>query len=507
MISNYKKVLLICAPSSSGKSLISSLLNNLDPNFVKLNTKVLAEKTRIEISQKYFAAELAAASEYFEQPIHTVMQLFQMAYNTQSVVIKAICDGIRRKESFLGDAYCYEYLYKNYFSGAQEIIQKPANCIIDHNIFLDPFPERKNTFLKYFSYFKDNLKILNLFNPIENTLLNVLGRNKRFFAFALTHKSGQKVENEICAQDTQKGYSFLTFRQPLRLLEDWASMYDISTIKSLYTPMIQQIKGEDFQSIINIAHYEQEKLIGVLCFKNYPASYIHSDELITLKKKYAYLSQIGKGSIVYISEKRFNYDYRVAVDHDIINNLFNKKYKQILDIVSLWPTGEQTYDLRTLKESDRVRDLIREIEIKINQQRGFLLSYTDFVNIQDRNLQLPDIHIIQSFLNSKKIIEVFNHIITNILLIRYSQKKVFYPISQRHYTCATIRLSYENNMIIEMYSSSKKKIYQHDNNLIFLGKLYTHIKNYNDTSGSNIVIAPVNYYPYRKNNKTYPHKK
>jgi hypothetical protein len=368
---SYGKVLLICAPSSSGKSLLANLICESDLDFVKLNTKRIEEKTRIEISQKYFSDELEAANRCLNEPIHTLMQLFQITQNTRNKKLENICNNVWNKEKALGENYCFYHLYKNYFSGAQDIVKKGMNCVIDHNIFLDPFPKRKNIFLEYFACFKQNFKIMNLYNPIENTLLNVLERNKRFYSFVLDHESVREAEAGIRTQEANIGYSYSTFRQPLRLLENWASVYNIASTQSPDSLTFQQISGVDFQRLLNIAHYEQEKLIGFLCLKNYPIAHIHAHELTTLKDRYSYLSELAKSSILYISEKRFEYNYKISVDNDFNTNIeFNKKYRRVKFLLKRWSMNKQSYDFRAQKESERMKNLIKEKEREIITQKN-----------------------------------------------------------------------------------------------------------------------------------------
>jgi len=472
MLFNCGKVLLICAPSSSGKSLLANLICESDLAFVKLNTKSIDEKTRKEISLKYFSNELESANRYSNEPIQTLMQLFQVTQNTHNKNLKAICNDVWNKEKSLGETYCFEHLYKNYFSGAQDIIKKGMNCVIDHNIFLDPFPKRKNIFLEYFAYFKQSFKILNLYNPIENTLLNVLERNKRFYSFVLDHISGQEAETGIRIQETNKGYSSSTFRQPLRLLENWASMYNIASTEPLDAQTIQQISGVDFQRLLDIAHYEQEKLIGFLCFKNYPIAHIPVHELITFKDRYHYLSELSKSPILYVNEKRFEYDYKIAVDNDFNTNIkFNTKYKQIKALLKKWPMNKQSYDLRAQKETDSMKNLLQDKEREINTQKNCFLSSMIFKDVFSNKTKSSNYCVIQSFSDSEQTLKILRDTIEDVLENK-RKKEIFYPISLQHYACATLVLLNEEIIRINMNYSSSKEIYKYDNNLILLGKLH-----------------------------------
>ncbi|NBT86456.1 MAG: hypothetical protein EBT45_08215, partial [Alphaproteobacteria bacterium] len=107
----------------------------------------------------------------------------------------------------------------------------------------------------------------------------------------------------------------------------------------------------------------------------YPIAHIPVHELITFKDRYHYLSELSKSPILYVNEKRFEYDYKIAVDNDFNTNIkFNTKYKQIKALLKKWPMNKQLYDLRAQKETDSMKNLLQDKEREINTQKNCFLS-------------------------------------------------------------------------------------------------------------------------------------
>lgn len=467
MIMPYtEKVLLICAPSSSGKSLLSNIICESDLNFLKLNTKALDEKTRQEISAKYFSEELALASYYLKAPALTVMEIFQAAHNSQNPEWHNLCEKILEREKQFEKGMWFKYLYKNYFLEAQAILEKNKNCIIDHNIFLDPYPDRKNIFLKFFGDFGKNFKILRMFNSIENTLLNAVNRNKRFYDFVLSQPSGQEALRKTGVSNAQKGFSFLTFRQPLRLIENWASMYTLTTQKSLHATVLQELSGREFKSLLRVAHREQEKLLGILCLTGYPLAHVHKNQLICLKKEHAYVTTMDTRDTIYVEEKRFEWDYSATVDNDMTPLTLATKYKPLLDMLRAWPSSKQVLHLNEIRENSSQRRIFHCLEeIGPKNDTSCSRNVTHETRIEDTD----------TFYGEKKAIFVeLERAISSVLVHKHSQK-IVYSLSKTHNICAT--LSLEKGRHLKVTVRLSKNVEKKNETFVFLGKLYAAFKN------------------------------
>jgi hypothetical protein len=402
------------------------------------------------------------------------MEIFQVADNSANAELKILCEKILQKERKLPKSYAFIQLYKNYFDECKKILQTKKNCIIDHNIFLDPYPDRKNIFFKCFLQFGKKFKILRLFNCIESTLVNLLNRNNLFYDFVFSHSSGKQASREAVACNTQKGFSFLAFRQPLRLIENWAAMYSFTLQQPLHGTVMQQISGRNFQRALNVAHTEQEKLLGILCFKGYPVTHVPNPQLIHLAKEHSHLLQLSSQQSIYIQDKRFEWDYSVKIDNDLNSLSLSTKYKKIMELVKAWPAGKETLDLREEGVTALGSEILRKREEKLQRLKKITLPSTCPFIPEDNTSQTPHAYLINSLKNTKKFSLILDGLLSKVISEKYP-KKIIYPVSNTQYACATVFLGKDSDIKIDVFFE-KENEEAISCTFIFLGNLYAAFK-------------------------------
>lgn len=443
-----KDIILFCGLSSSGKSSVANLLCEFDPSFAKINTKKMNVISEQIISRQYFQQELETAAELVGKPFAIINDIFLEAKKLDSLL--PLVKVIGTKLSQLDPRIYLGILYQNYAVELKDIIAQDQKCIIDHNIFSDPHPLRKDIFLEQLA--SDNFMIINIYSNFENIILNTLERNQRFYNFINNGSSKADLDDA----DIKHGFSNIVFRQPLRIIENLASMYHLSSVDNGRT--IQKITGNIFNKILEIAHYEQEKLIGFLIYRNYAFTHIEDSELVQLRSDFAYLTRFNENDLC-IQDKRFFYDLQLITDE----NLSQDKLSSCLKSFS-----NKIMDLRN-KDSSEL--LIHKINILWEKCR-----YNKALSVEDFTTKIHcdsyQTYIINNFVDHSALDELVNH-----LIIHPGKRIVVYPIAYDIF-CKII-LNNQDPSRIKIHITNPflaKDFKEFDNNLIFLARLYSRLK-------------------------------
>lgn len=470
------KLLVICAPTSSGKSLLSSLLCKSSLNFIKLNTKAVDLQTRLEVSKTYFQKELEEASLIFGIKLQTAMELFTLCENENNPALERICERIRRIEASLPVDYCYDYLYANYFRAVLDIVENGKNCVLDHNFFLDPYPFRKNHFFRHFAPIKHNTRILQLYNLPENTLLNLVKRNEKFQSFISASQGGFEAEKSVLNESVLKGYSAINFRQPLRLLENWASMYAINQEESPVEGVLDKLSVRTLFQLVEIAKYQQEKLVGLIFAYSYPAPHIASSREHFFQDALELLNTLEVDGSVYIRDKKFEYDYFILIDNDLLQK---SKRAKIFKLLEEWPLGPvELYSLTQIEKSSRNRKVDSLLqEIKKNQRYTLCKWVSENFDRDDFRNKVFFIESMDKWLSVEHIIlKTLSELEKGVTKVT-----IVFPIDEENYSCIELQIDEKNTLLVELSSSSKKSLNHHANNLVMLGKLLSRVAQWRST--------------------------
>ncbi len=457
-------VILICGPSSAGKSTLANLICELCPNFLKLNTKEININSEIEFSSLYFSKYLDQATKIINRKIYRINEIVIEQKKQNNKSLNDLYHSLLLEFQGLSEEKFLKILYQNYFREVKTILAKGNKCIIDHNIFLDPFPIKKNIFLEFFKVFENDFKIINIYSNFENILLNTLERNKRFYHFLSNNNPINESTNQLIESDIKKGFSYYIFRQPLRTIENLSLLFKID--KNSDGKILQSISAEDFKKILTIVKYEQKKLIGFLIFKEYIFTHIQDKELIEFRWDFAYLNEISDNQdILFIKEKRFSYDFQIITNCNLREEDTNKLSlnKKLLDLRN----EINSFDLKY-----KINSLINNIELN----KSFSMKNFEIKTIN--NLNNDPLYIISSF--SQNDLTIVENIIKDITE-RIGNRLVLYPVSENIFIKMLINNENINFIKIIVYSFEglneiSKKFEDFDNNLIFLSKLYAGLK-------------------------------
>jgi hypothetical protein len=463
-IFNNSSIILICGPSSSGKSTLANLICKSYPTFLKLNTKQISINSEIEFSSVYFSEYLDQASKIIKKPIQKINEIFVEQKKQSNKLLDDLYNSIIQADQKIPQERFLEILYRNYFKEVKIILARGNKCIIDHNIFLDPYPIKQNIFLETFKDFKNDFKILNIYSNFENVILNTLERNKRFYNFLSSNNSTNTSNDQLIDSDIKKGFSYYIFRQPLRVIENLALLFETDTNSN--NKILQSISSEDFKKILTIVKYEQEKLIGFLIFKEYIFTHIKDKELIELRSDLSYLKEVSNNKdILHIKEKRFVYDFQILTDCNLVEENIDK-----LDM------NKKILDLRNTTSTSKLKDKIDSLFSNIKSNNSLSIKNFNTATINDSN-NYP-LYIISSF--SPNDIGTID-IIVNDIIGRIGKRLIIYPVAENLFVKMLINNENINCIkILTDYFEGLNNILQNfdnfDNNLIFLSKLYSGLK-------------------------------
>lgn len=443
-------ILLICGPSSSGKSSLANMICEIDDSFVKINTKEINVKTEIDFTQKYFPNELNEAQRITGKRLEKINDIFIASKKIKNNYLFELSRSLAFKLEKIDKKIYFETLYFNYKQTVVSLLSKNKRCIIDHNIFLDGAGLRKEIFFKQFLSLKNSLKTISIYTYLEKIVLNNIERNERFYNFIYSIKD-DKNKNEIVSNfDKKSGFSNFIFRQPLRILENYFNLYKASS--KLSKNYLQKIQESTFKKIFRISDFEQRKLIGFLVSNNYLFSHIPDSELINLSKEYAYLNTVN--DTIYISSEKSDINIQI-----LTNRNFTQKDVEILsnfngDIL------EFKKENNTILLSEKINYILKSI--KNPKCKNLEKKYTQYKNkfvIDDFNKIYHDTYL-NSLLNK---------------LLEYKEIFVIYPIDNSRNSIIYLSLSIQEFKLI--YNNINQNNYENNKfDLVFLGTLFAVVK-------------------------------
>ena len=147
MLDHPYKILLVCSATSTGKSTLAQEICKAELNFVKLNTKLITHLTHEQLSKENFNSEMQEASLLLKSPIKTIREILLQSKIANDKNLLKIQYAIESKLKKSDPQDYFNALYQNYCLAVKDLIASGKNCVIDHNIFLDPYPIRKNIFI------------------------------------------------------------------------------------------------------------------------------------------------------------------------------------------------------------------------------------------------------------------------------------------------------------------------------------------------------------------------
>ena len=458
-MNNSTNIILITGSSSTGKSTLANTIC-LTSKTVKLNTKSLSTISSQEFSQKFFTSELEDAFKITRKKFTSLYDISLEFKKTNNNKLLKVWERIKKKHEKYGLSDFLEILYKNYAKEVKNINSHNYTCIIDNNIFLAPFPARKNIFLKNLPWPQAKFKIINLYCDLHTMLTNNFTRNERFFEFVKTQASEVHLEKKLLKQDISKGFSHNTFRQPLRTIENLALLYEVTQNHS--SNILEAISTKEFLKIIKVVLFEQVKLIGFLLFRKFTFTHIIDNELIQLNKHFKYLKKVDSSKPwVFIKEKRCFYDLQIVTDHNLNQNNLHKIINKIGKV-----------NIKNVSKNKASREFIYKKFLNVHKQEKNELPIKDKTILKENNNKIYVLKYLT--INNSKIV---NKLIVDILNKKQNVGVIF-PVSKKHYTKIIFHNLSNNTLTMNMSYSCKNKAFdEFDNNLIFLAILYSKLKN------------------------------
>ena len=456
-------VVLISGSSSSGKSTMAKLICDIDSSFIKINTKKININSEEEYSRKYFQDEIRASSELICKKLDKISDIFLESKIGKGLKLREIAKLLSRKLQNIAPQLYLEILYKNYFKEADKILSEGQRCIIDHNIFLDPYDLRKDIFFRHFSGLGERLKTISLYVSLEKVILNNLERNQRFYGFLNSRFPTDDNKKIIEIHDKKMGFSHIVFRRPLRVIENFLSLYKVNNNNE---GCLQKLEIDDFNKIIEIALWEQEKLIGFLIYKNYPFSHIQDEELINFRADFNFIKEL-KCNEVCIYNHRISSALKILVDRNI-----RKK-----DVITISTFPKNLVDLRKPDSSENLKAQIRNTWSRIYKEKSYILNISPFRNIWDKRIFI--IHEFSTIRGGPFLKDILNEVVNH-----KKNCRVIYPIGENVHSDIVIVNKEVGYLDIKcnLKDVTSKNFAKFNNNLVFLANLFAQAKSINENT-------------------------
>ena len=256
--------------------------------------------------------------------------------------------------------------------------------------------------------------------------------------------------------DAKKGNSFNIFRQPLRILENVASIYKFDQDKSINS--LEFIPTEEFKKIIKVIFFEQAKLIGFLVFKKFPFSHIIDSELLQLHSSFKFLEEMSLSkSNVYIKSSRTFYDIQIIANH-------NFSGETIFDLINK-STQINIFDSKKNRLNKKTINIFFD---NTKKQEKFELCHNITGYMYVKKLRL--FHSLK--INMIKEIDL----LVDDLIHKNTPLLAIYPISQNQHIKILFTNLINSSLTMKLEIKYQKNFHLFDNNLIFLAMLYTRLK-------------------------------
>jgi hypothetical protein len=326
MQKNSNKVLVIVGPHSPFLYSVADALCKSNLNFINLETEKIFFSVLQDISRDYFAEEISNAEALTRRSFLHYLDLLYYIQKSSDKKVREFYINFYQKVQILNKVILYRFYEKLYFK-ALNIQKSGKNCVFVHNYFFSPYPIRLEIFFDFFKLFGNNLKTLNVYTSIEQSI-NLLQKNNDFFMdFVASKRNSYEAYKDIQNYEYDRQH-IQNFYNPLLLLWLFPSMYRMSNIRE-NQDVLECISGRKLINVYTISLNQAKKLFGYIVQESYPYFYYKADLLNEVKNSAIFLND---SKVTYISlGNRIDSDYNLIFDSNNHENvLLPKKFLKCL---------------------------------------------------------------------------------------------------------------------------------------------------------------------------------
>jgi hypothetical protein len=256
----FGKVLIVSGPQSSGKSTLAFKMLEHFPNFSTINRNKIIQ----DVTNQVFGDCFAEASNITNQQINSFLHLnsiisesLPLEKKDQFLYLKHKIEAVisQKKQKFLMD------IFSKYYIEIKKFILSGINVIIDEGlIHLD----EEYSIFKYCCGNYKNIKIMLLFNTMEENLTKCIVRNNKFLDLLSTNESLYDSIRKIDEQEISSGNSMSSYRSPLKIIKNYKEFYCFDTYVNTEKSILSEISRNSTNDLFLKVCNEELKLLSAL---------------------------------------------------------------------------------------------------------------------------------------------------------------------------------------------------------------------------------------------------
>lgn len=440
--------------------------NNVD--FIPLNTIKLFNNVVKEITREYFSEDIKRANELINIKHDNFLELLFYLQKINDPSITDFYKEYYKKIQLINKIILYR-IYESFFLHSKQITSSGKHCILTENIFIDPYPLRKDIFYSFFDMYGENFKIVNIYTDIETSIIQLIESSNNFIKYVFSKKTGYSAYKKNIKLEETYGYPVNRYEDPLFTLELFPLLYNISNKEPKNSYSLQEITGTRLKDIYSKAINQNKKLFGLSILKQYPHFYYKYSIINEVGKKFLFIKNFKKNEMVYFTSNKVDSHYNIIQSNHLINGSNFVIPRDFILSIESWIKQD---NYLPYKDVFLQNSLLKYNNYNINNPKAICklskLSQKGKTYVQDLSLEYQVIFI-ENLYNIKKTNKILNN------LINLNNLCIFLKTNNNVWLSYIIILFPNTQIKIKYYCQSNNKINCLDEHLILVNYIYIRI--------------------------------
>ena len=291
--------------------------NNAD--FIPLNTIKLFNNEVKKITKEYFSKDIEIANKLTKKKHNNFLELLFYLQKLNDPCILKFYKEFYKKIQLINKIVLYR-VYESFFLYSKKIVASGKNCIFAENIFIDPFPLRRDIFYTFFNIYGENFKIVHIYTDIGTSIKQLIEGSNHFIQYVFSKQTGYLAYRENIELEETSGYPVNRYENPLFSLELFPLIYNITNKIPKNNAYLQEIKGSSLKNIYFYSINQNKKLFGLFILKQYPQFYYKHSILNEIGKKFLFIKNFKKDETIYFINNRVDFHYNIIHSHHFTND-------------------------------------------------------------------------------------------------------------------------------------------------------------------------------------------
>jgi len=291
--------------------------NNVD--FIPLNTIKLFNNVVKKITHEYFSEDIKRANKLINKKHHNFLELLFYLQKINDPSITDFYKEYYKKIQLINKIILYR-IYESFFLHSKQITSSGKHCILAENIFIDPFPLRRDIFCSFFDMYGENFKIVHIYIDIGSSIKQLIEGSNHFIQYVFSKQTGYIAYRENIKLEETFGYPVHRYENPLFSLELFPLIYNITNNIPKNNAYLQEIKGSSLKNIYFESINQNKKLFGLFILKQYPHFYYKHSILNEIGKKFLFIKNFKEDETIYFINNRVDFHYNIIHSHHLTND-------------------------------------------------------------------------------------------------------------------------------------------------------------------------------------------